>query len=376
MTVDFCVIGGGIAGLTIARALARGGARVALVERGEAGTGAGFVAAGMLAPLVEARLEERDVVGFGYEALRYYRTFIDELEGETGRGVGYRDEGTLIVATDRDQAGLLRHHFEEQQQLGLPVQWMNGYECRVQEPCLAPGIPGGIFSPEDRQLDNRALLAALRTFCLRHPCVSLVEHAADVRIEAPGEVRVGESVIGAERIVLATGAHADLLGPWAPRLARTIRPVKGQILRLDGSAMPLLSHVVRTPEVYLVPKANGALVVGASSEDRGFDESITAGALYELLRAAWECLPGIYELPVLETRAGFRPATPDHAPLLGEVGAHRLVLAMGYYRHGILFSPYAASLLAAWMLGGERSRWLDTFSPERFHETHAERSLT
>jgi glycine oxidase len=149
--------------------------------------------------------------------------------------------------------------------------------------------------------------------------------------------------------------------------------VKGQIIRLDQSRMPLVDHVVRTPEMYLAPKSNGTLVLGASAEDRGFDASITAGPIFELLRAAWECVPGIYELPIIETTVGFRPATIDHAPLLGEWGIEGVVLATGYYRHGILFAPYAARLIVEQMVGGNNNHWLMTFSPERFHAVGSER---
>jgi glycine oxidase len=189
------------------------------------------------------------------------------------------------------------------------------------------------------------------------------------------EYRAGEHTVIAEHLVVATGARTELLRELAPEVAKGIRPVKGQIMRLDQSALPLLDHVVRTPEVYMAPKSSGVRVVGATSEDRGFDATITAGAIFEILRSAWECLPGIYELPVIETRVGFRPATIDHAPMLGPSGVDRLSIATGYYRHGILFSPYAAELLAAWLLRGERSEWLDIFSPERFHETHTERTI-
>jgi glycine oxidase len=374
VVADFCIIGGGVAGLTVARRLALEGASVAIVERGDFGRGASYAAAGMLAPLVEARLEERDVVAFSYEALSYYPRFVEELERETGLAIDYRTEGTLIVALDRDHAGQLRHQFEEQREMGLPVEWLSGYDCRQLEPYLAPGIPGGIFSPRDHQVDNRLLIDALRGSCMGMPRVTMIGYAGDGEISSDrGTYRTTIATVTAGHFVIATGARTSLLESVAPELARAIHPVKGQIVRLDQSSMPLVGHVVRTPEVYLAPKSGGMLVVGATSEDRGFDETITAGGLFELLRAAWECVPGVYELPVVETRVGFRPATVDHAPMLGPSGADRVSLAAGYYRHGILLAPYAAEILVAWLLGGTRSPWLDSFTPERFHEDHAER---
>jgi glycine oxidase len=167
--------------------------------------------------------------------------------------------------------------------------------------------------------------------------------------------------------VIATGARADLRVEGCPGLARLLHPVKGQILRLDQSLFPLVRHIVRTPDVYLVPKSSGMLVVGATTEERGFNEAITAGAVYDLLKAAWECLPGIYELPLIETSVGFRPATRDHLPILGAAGPANVSLALGYYRHGVLLAPIAARILANWLLRGERSAWLDQFSIDRFH---------
>ncbi|MEP7217449.1 MAG: glycine oxidase ThiO [Bacteroidota bacterium] len=374
VVADFCIVGGGIAGLTLARSLSASGRTVAVVEREAIGRGAGYAAAGMLAPLVEARVEEREVVGFGYQALLNYPEFVADLEAESGMTVGYRREGTLIVGVDRDDTEAIRHQFREHQELGLPVEWLSGYECRNIEPCLAPGIPGGIFSPRDHQIDNRLLLAALARSLRRRKHVTILEGVGEGAITetAAGAGYVaGDLVVEAGHLVLATGAHGELLGSIG--LGGAIRPVKGQIIRLDQSAMPLLDHVVRSPEMYLVPKHDGTVVLGASSEDRGFDPSITAGEILELLRAAWECVPGIYELPIVETRVGFRPATIDHAPMLGGSGVGNISLATGYYRHGILFSPHAAAILAAYLLRGDESEWLTTFSPGRFHATSTER---
>ncbi len=375
LVTDFCIIGGGAAGLALARELGRAGASVVLVERGEIARGASFASAGMLAPLVEARLEERQLLRFGNECLRRYPAFVRQLEQETGQSVDLRTEGTLIVGVDRDDAELLRHSYEEQKALGLPVEWLSGHDCRQLEPCLAPSIPGGIFSEHDHQLDNRLLLEVLRSAISLLPNVTLLENAGEgsfqeglgcYRLASGEEIRAGHTVI-------ATGAYGSVLSSIAPRLALAIRPVKGQIMRLDQSRMPLLGHVIRTPDMYLAPKSSGMVVLGASSEDRGFDPTVTAGEIFELLRAAWECVPGIYELPIIETRVGFRPATIDHMPMLGDSGVGRLSLAMGYYRHGILFSPYASELLATALLGGSRSEWLDIFAPERFNETASER---
>ena len=369
---DWCVIGGGIAGLAAARALAQRGQRVAIVEQGKFGNGATAAAGGMLAPLVEARVAEPHTLHFGFEALRFYPEFIRQLEAEAEMEVGYRTDGTLVVGVNRDQTEQLRHLFAEQQRLQLPVEWFSGYELRTLEPYLSPTIAGGIRSGYDHQVDNQLLAEALRRTLVRLD-VGVMEGVGELhpqRVDGIWKIE-GDGVPGtplaAANVLLAEGASARALRRLLPELGRHLRPVKGQVLRLDQRELHLLDHVVRTPEVYLVPKSDGRLVVGASAEEQGFDDRITAGVMFELLRAAWECVPAIRELPILETTVGFRPATSDHLPLIGWTPIPGLAVATGYYRHGILFAPYAAQLLAAHVVEGSSSQWIQTFSPERFH---------
>lgn len=372
---EFCVIGGGIAGLALARDLARSGVSVTLVEQGTIGRGAGYHAAGMLAPMVEARLQEQGVTGFMLEALEYYRGFADELEKETGIDVSLSTDGSLLVAVDRDDAEKWRHRYEEYRAMNLPVEWLSGYECREIEPYLAPGIPGGMISRADQQVDNRRLLEALVRSCRSDEHITIVENQGEGSLDvAAGRAlayRGSDVEVHAGRYVVATGARVAWLRSSLPEIARAIRPVKGQVIRLDQSRMPLVSHLVRTPKMYLAPKTDGTLVLGATSEEKGFDASVTAGEIMELLRAAWEALPGIFELPIIETGAEFRPASIDHAPLLGGTSLDNVDLATGYFRHGILVAPYAAALLTANWLESAPSKWLDQFSPSRVYEHQA-----
>ncbi|MCC7436958.1 MAG: glycine oxidase ThiO [Armatimonadetes bacterium] len=372
---DWCIVGGGIAGLTAARALAQHGQRVVVIEQSVIGHGATAAAGGMLAPLVEARSAEPHTVQFGMEALRFYPEFVAQLQAEAEMNVGYRTEGTLVVAPDRDQAEQLRHLFAEQQRLQLPVEWLSGYELRQIEPYLSPTVVGGIRSQQDHQVDNRLLAVALARAVVRLGG-KVIENVGELYPERVGGTWQAEAngvSIKAANILLAEGAAATALRRMLPDIAKHLRPVKGQFLRLDQRELHLIDHVVRTTEVYLVPKNNGQIVVGASAEDRGFDNRNTVGEIFELLRAAWECIPAVRELPILETGVGFRPATSDHLPLLGRTQIEGLAVAAGYYRHGILFAPYAAHLLADHLVQQASNQWIHTFSPERFHEPNRQR---
>ena len=372
---DICVVGGGIAGLTLSRVLAGRGAEVILLEKAGVGEGTSKVAAGMLAPLVEARLAEREIVRFGGEALRFWEDFAPLIEEEAGYGIDYRREGTLVVAVERDHLGMIGHLRDEQRELGLVAEELSGAECRKLEPALAPSVYGGFFSPNDHQVDNRRLLLALREICVEKG-VQVLENCEGVSLEREGNRwRIGttQESVTCNRLVIATGSSLSLLREIAPDLSRLVRPVKGQILRVDQSGMPLVHHVIRTPDIYFAPKSDGMLVVGASSEDRGFDSALRIGPLYETLQAAWETLPGLYELPLVESLVGFRPASLDHAPLLGETSLEGVYLATGYYRHGILFAPLAAELLADYILEGNLDERIRPFQPERFNRVQSER---
>lgn len=375
---DICVVGAGVSGLTIARALGMSGADVTVLERGKAGAGAAHVAAGMLSPLVEARLEEREVVSFGRACLEYWPEFAERIQAEVGESIDYRTEGTLVVGVERDHLSAINHLYSEQRELGLPADRLSGYECRRLEPYLSPNVSEGLFFPLDHQVDNRSLLRSLVRSCRDvHKSVRLLDGQGTARLFREGDgswrVETDEVSVEASRVVIATGASLGLLHEVAPDMRKLVRPVKGQIARLDQSGMHVLDHVVRTPEVYLVPKSDGSLTVGASSEDRGFDDSITLGPIFELFRAAWECLPALYELPVVETNVGFRPASIDHAPLLGPTRLDGLYLATGYYRHGVLFAPLAAELLAQTILTDTIDERIRDFSPNRFDSVDAER---
>lgn len=371
-TTDVLIVGGGIIGLALGWRLAERGRTVAVIERDRAGRGASWAAGGMLASAAEVQFEEPEIYRFGRESLRRWPAFARALEAASGQSVGYRDEGTLVVADDRDAAEALQRLFRFQQAHDVPVTWLTAREALGIEPFLSPKLAAAVFSPEDHQVDNRAAVEALRAVLLDHPNAALREGVA-VRAVEPGEhpaaVTDDGERIGGRVVVLAAGAWSRGIEGVEPV---PVRPLKGQMLALQMARPFELRHVVRGPDAYVVPKADGRLVIGATSEEMGFDTAVTGGGLYRLLEGAVEVVPGVEELEFVEAWAGLRPASRDHAPLLGASGAPGVVLATGHYRHGILFAPLTADELALEIdarLSGrnETSDWLAPFSPQRLN---------
>jgi glycine oxidase len=367
------VIGGGVCGLGIGWKLARAGVRVSLFERDEPARAATWASAGMLAPQVELRPGEEHLVALGQESMRRWRRFAAEVEADSGLSVGYRDEGTLYVALDRDAAGHLRFLHRHQRELGLPVDWLSGAEARQREPHLSPAVVGALASPDDHQVDPRALGTALaRAF--ERAGGTLHAHAPVERLSVEGNrvtgVMVHGEAVAADAVVLAAGAWSGQIEGLPQALRPAIRPVKGQIVALQQPQPPLLAHCVWAMDarrtVYLAPKRSGRLLVGATVEEAGFDTQVTAGAVLDLLRLAWAALPGLYDLPVAEMWAGLRPASRDGAPILGPSPLAGLHLATGHYRNGILFAPVTAEDVATAILTGEIPPAIRPFGVERF----------
>ena len=369
-TPDVVVIGAGVIGLTIAWRAAQRGMQVLVLDAGEPGAGATGVAAGMLAPVTEADFGEEALLGFSLASARLYPTFVSELEAASGQPTGYRRSGTLSVAVNRDQAEELARLHELQRSISLDARWLTSRECRALEPGLSTRVTGGIEAPADHQISPRLLLGALRAAVERSGgTVRSFARAESVAVhgeEVAGVVLSSGDLVRAGTVVIAAGAHSSEIG-LPPGADVPVRPVKGQILRLGGGANgPVANRIVRTPEVYAVPRADGRLVVGATVEERGFDSAVTAGAVLDLLRAAYEVLPGVTELPLLEASAGHRPATPDNEPVVGEGAVRGLVWATGHWRHGVLLAPLTADAIVTLIADGEEHEELREFTPRRF----------
>jgi glycine oxidase len=382
-TADVAVVGGGVVGLAVAWRAARAGLSVVVCDPAP-GEGASWAAAGMLAPATEARWGEEALHRLAQASAAQWPSFAAELESDSGTSVGLRTEGALSVALDADDYRALADAVDVQRQLGCQAQLLTGRECRALEPALSPRVTGGALYPADHQVDNRAVVVALARAAARRGA-ELRRAAVEEVLRQPGGGRAtgvrlaGGTELAAGAVVLAAGCASGAVGGLSHSEAPPVRPVKGQILRLwpvpPGDGTPLLGRTVRASaegrSVYLVPRASGEVVVGATMEEKGFDVTVTAGAVWELLRAAVAVVPDVTELELREALARLRPGTPDNGPLLGPSGTEGLWVATGHFRHGILLTPITASALAGALAGRPLGDEVAPFAPGRFAEREA-----
>ena len=355
---DVIVVGAGIVGLACAWAAERRGMSVLVVDRDEPGSGASGVAAGMLAPVTEAVFGEETLLRLNLEAARLWPAFAARLAEASGLDTSYDESGALMVAADADDLEELRRIHEFQRTHELEAEWLPGRRCREIEPGLSPRVRGGIAAP-DGNVDPRAVVAALRGACSE----VLLAEAREILVQDGTVIglQLATCKVGARNVVVCAGAWSGSLGLVD---SPPLRPVKGQILRLHGT--PPSAGIVRTPRCYVVPRASGEVVIGATVEERGFDTRVTAEGVHRLLEAAWEVLPDVGELELVETRAGLRPGTPDNGPVVGRGSADGLLWATGHYRSGILQAPITGEAIAALLCGDEPPDVLAPFAPERF----------
>ena len=396
-STDVIVVGGGVIGLGIAWEAARTGRRVAVVDP-DPGSGASFAAAGMLAAVSEYHYQEEDLLGLMLASAAGWPAFAAGV----GTDCGYLPTPTLCVAGDAADRQAFADLRAGQEAHGLAVEPLSVREARRREPLLAPALAGAFEIAADHQVDPRRLVAALcarlgEDALVRARAASLVwdgPAVVGVRLEDGRELRAGETVV-------ANGLGARDLGGLPVELP--LRPVYGDILRLrvPERLRPLVGAtvrgLVRGRPVYIVPRADGTVVIGATQREDG-SEGVSAGGVYELLRDAQVIVPAVAELELCETTARARPGTPDNAPLLGRVraggpadgvrgggvfgdgavhdggAAHDgegaahvpgLIVATGFFRHGVLLTPAAALVCAGLLEGRSDPRW-DMFSPSRF----------
>jgi glycine oxidase len=367
--LPIAIVGGGIIGLSIGWQLLRRGEEVTIFERGHTGSEASWVAGGLLGPHSEVGFEDEAFLRAAVLSLERYTAFLDELSEDTGERIPLDARGTLMVAFDRDDAERIRRLYEFRMHLGLPVQWLQGGEVREREPLLSPRVTGAISLPDDSQVNNRRLVGALKTAFIKRGG-TVRENTPVTSITIRGDRAVGvvtaEGESASQCVVLAAGCWSGQIDGIPPALRPPVRPVKGQIASLRQSDDVTFASVIRSPDIYIVPKDDGRLIVGATQEEKGFDKTPTAGEVMRLLERAWEAVPSIYDLPIDSIDVGLRPGSRDHMPIIGAAPINDLYYATGHFRHGILLAPLTAYAMRDLIVDGKTMDCLLPFAASRF----------
>lgn len=394
LQADVAVIGGGIVGLGIAHEARRQGRSVVLIDPTPA-AGATFAAAGMLAPVSELHYQEEHLLELMLESSQLWPAFIRGVHGGES-ATGYRTTPTIAVGADAADRRALADLRTVQQAAGLHVEPLSLREARQREPLLSPQISCAFDIPADHQVDPRRLARCLMEGLAAHgpgdaTWVSGAEDGFALPFHASRLLWDGDRVSGVElasgaveasETVIACGLDAARIGNLPEGLSLPLRPVYGDILRLrvPHHLQPLLTStirgIVRGVPVYIVPRDDGTVVIGATQREDGLSAStnaVSAGGVYQLLRDAQILVPAVAELELLEVTARARPGTPDNAPLLGRVAGRAgtidgLVIATGFFRHGVLLTPVAARIVGGLISGSADPRW-SNFTPDRFTAT-------
>lgn len=373
---DAVVIGGGVIGLAIARALRlRGMKRVTLVERGQLGMEASHAAAGMLAPQVEADRDDA-FLALACRSRDQYPAFAAALLEETGIDIELEQTGTLLLSFTEEDEAEARHRYDWQNRAGLAVEQLSAAEARECEPCISPKVRAALRFPRDWQVENRRLLTALAASAdklgVRLLTGTHVESLLVERGRVTG-VETSRGRLSAPLVVVASGAWTFLLTATDKRVPPVrIEPVRGQMLCFESRSRPA-RHVIYSPRGYIVPRLDGRLLAGSTAEHAGYEKCVTGDGLHRVLTQALEISTVVGELPFQAAWAGLRPRAEDDWPVLGmSAEVDGLCYATGHYRNGILLAPVTGELIAeqvmtgAASLSGDAQRELNAFSPDRF----------
>jgi len=362
------IVGGGVIGLAVARELARRDIRdITLIERGNLGTEASFAAAGMIAPQAEADSQDQ-FFNLLCRSRDLYPSFAESLRDETGIDIELETTGTLYLAFSEHDQNELDARYDWQTQAGLPVEKLSNLEARTLEACIAPNVSGALRFPLDIQVENRRLLAALSNSVeklgVRVVTGTNVESIQIDRDRVTG-VQTSAGLVSTSTVVVAAGTWTSFIAANRPISIPKVEPVRGQMVCL--TAIPQLTrHVIYSPRGYLVPRKDGRLLSGSTSEAAGFAKAATAGGIESILSHANEISPSVSGLPIADLWAGLRPRTTDGLPVLGACDEiEGLIYATGHYRNGILLAPFTAQLTADAIERGPVAE-LAPFSPNRF----------
>lgn len=370
---DVLIVGGGVIGLAIARRLRKkAAANITVLERGAVGREASYAAAGMLAPQAECD-EANDFFDLCRRSSGLYPSFAAELFDETGIDIELDCSGTLYLAFTDADVREIRRRFAWQKKAHLEIEHLSAEQTRKLEPFASPDVREALFFPNDWQVENRKLLAALEKFA-RTNRIEIVENAEvkNILIER-GKVAGAETADGkfsASAVVLATGAWTSFIKAGGFSLP-PVAPIRGQMASFK-TAKRLFKRVIYSPRGYLVPRADGRILAGATVESVGFDKSVTTSGIDFLRENAFEIAPSLVNLKPSETWANLRPWAADGFPVLGAFPeAENLFIATAHYRNGILLAPATAEILAAKIVANVESNYLNIYSPRRFRTAQA-----
>jgi glycine oxidase len=359
--VRITIVGGGIIGCAVGHELASRGASVRIIDMRGTGRGATQASAGILAPYIEGHIDA--LLRLGVNSLALYDGFIARVSEDAQQAIEYERCGTLHIAGNEAAAMELAIAARRFAHAGVAHELMPGDDARRLEAALSPRIMSALLLPMHGYVRAVELTSALAAAAQRRGAEFITAKVEEMCTGTTGvAVTTTAGRIESDAVILAAGSWSGRVPPVAP----PVRPVRGQLLHLHFNERPL-SHVVWGTECYLVPWRNGALLVGATVEDVGFDETATADGVTRLLGASAQLLTTVPQARFEAVRVGLRPGTPDELPLIGPSSTMRGVYyATGHYRNGVLLSPLTAKLVADLVLGGTRDPDLDLVRPDRF----------
>ena len=366
------IIGGGIIGLSIAWRLIGIGKKVIIIDKKNLGKEASWAAAGMLSGRLDLKPCEKKLLPIFEKSHLAWPKFAEELENKSGKSIGYKKEGTLRVACDLDEEKKLKNNYDFLKNNKVNITWLSGDKIRDKEPYVSNNVLSGFFSPDDHHVNNRYILDALITILKKNKnnCIfkknTEVEKIITNKNQVIG-VKTNNEIIKTKEIIVCSGA-------WTSKIKNIeikevpIRPVKGQMVCLKvPKNISLLKHILWRENVYLVPRNNSDLIIGATEEEMGYDKSLTVGGIYNLLKIAREVLPAIEDLSIVESWSGLRPTSRDDAPIIGPSKKLKgLIYATGHHKNGILLAPLTSSVIKNYYLNGNIGNDFNNFEPGRF----------